>query len=162
MQHYALLSLIARIHPAVWDLIDLQGPLVRERYSRERYSAVALNPQPLPPRLQPNGILIEAGLMATEFTRLAVEADVRGEASSRFISELVEDWCATPWPRKWPWPWPGPRQEEGPRPEPWQMDAARVVGAVVLASYASRLGEGELSVALAEGAERLAQAALGG
>lgn len=157
MKHYELLSLIARIHPAVWDLIDLHGPLVRNRLSM-----VALNPQPLPPEPQPDKFLLEAGLMATHFTRLAVEADVRGDASSRFLGELVEDWCATPWPRKWPWPWPGPRQETGPRPEPWQINAARLVGAVVLASYASRLGEGELSVTLAEGAERLAETALEG
>lgn len=158
MKHYALLSLIARIHPAVWDLIDLQGPLVRERLS-----AVALNPQPLPPAPQPDKFLLEAGIMATRFTRLAVEADVRGEASSPFLRELVDDWCTTPWPRKWPWPWPGPREEEGTHPEqPWQINAARLVGAVVLASYASRLGEGELSGTLAEGAERLAETALGG
>jgi hypothetical protein len=159
MKHYAMLSLIARIHPAVWDVIDQWGPLVRERYS-----AVALNPQPLPPGPQPDRFLLEAGLMAREVTRLAIEADVRGEGSWRFLSEFVDDWCATPWPRKWPWPWPGPRPDEGPQPEPepWQVDTARVVGAVVLASYASRLGEGELSVALAEGAERLAVKALGG
>lgn len=157
MKNFVLLSLIARIHPAVWDVIDLQGPLVRDRYS-----AVALNPQPLPPERQPEGFLIEAGLMAARITQLAVEADVRGEGSARFLSDFIDDWCGTPWPRKWPWPWPGPRPDEEQMVDLLQVNLARVVGALVLASYGSRLGGGELSAALAEGAERLAETALNG
>lgn len=156
MNHYALLSLIARIHPAMWDVIGPHVPLVRDRFS-----AVALNPQPLPPGPPPDAFLAEAGLMARNLVHMALEADVRGEDPVGFVREFIEDWCGTPWPRKWPFPWPGPRPGEGPQPEPWRINEARVVGAVVLASYASRLGEGDLASSLAEGADRLAESALG-
>lgn len=155
MGHYALLSLIARIHPAAVDAIHPHGPLMRDRYS-----LVALNPQPLPPEPPPDRFLIEAALMARELTRLAIEADLRGEESTRVLSEVIDDWCGTPWPRKWPWPWPGPRPQEGPHPDPWRINTARIIGALVLADHASRLGEGDLSNALAQGAERLTEAAL--
>ena len=92
--------------------------------------------------------------MAHAVASLAVEADVRGE-QSRFVSELIDDWCGTPWPKKWPWPWPGPHG--APDPEPW-IETGRAIGAIVFASVGARLGEGELSTALLEGAERLAEA----
>jgi hypothetical protein len=77
----------------------------------------------------------------------------------------VDDWCGTrppripiPWPGPWPFPWP-------PEPEPhpdWDVGLSRVVGALTLASVASRLGEGELQDALAKGAEQLLEAGLEG
>lgn len=75
------------------------------------------------------------------------------------VSELVDDWCATPWPHIWlfPRPVPGPA---GPFPDPGQVNTAGVVAATVFASYASRLREGALQVTLAKGAERLAQVAV--
>jgi hypothetical protein len=94
--------------------------------------------------------------MAHSVANLAVEADVRGE-QSRFVSELIDDWCGTPWPKKWPWPWPGPHG--APDPEPW-IETGRAIGAIVFASVGARLGEGELSAALLEGAERLAEASV--
>jgi hypothetical protein len=150
MSSYSLLALVARIHPAVWDAIDPRGP----RFS-SGLDAVALNPQPLPPRER---FLVGAAEMAHDVGRLAVEANLKGETTD-FVYELVDDWCGTPWPRKWPSPWPGPRQEEGPFPDPWIVDEARVVGAVVFASVASRLPEGDLRSAFAQGAERLSEVA---
>src|SRR5512144_1539442 len=94
--------------------------------------------------------------MAHAVASLAVEADVRGE-QSRFVSELIDDWCGTPWPKKWPWPWPGPHG--APDPEPW-IETGRAIGAIVFASVGARLGEGELATALLEGAERLAEASV--
>jgi hypothetical protein len=75
------------------------------------------------------------------------------------LSRLVNEWCDTPWPRHWPWPGPGPAPEGGPHPEPWAINEARTAGAVVFASGASRLGDGELRAALADAAERLADVA---
>src|SRR5262249_39394183 len=58
--------------------------------------------------------------MAHEVVRLAVASEAQGGSSSAFVSEIIEDWCGTPWPRKWPWPGPRPDTEaEGPSPEPW-------------------------------------------
>lgn len=149
-----LLSIIARAHPAIYDVIgDVRGPLVSGRWD-----LVALNPQPLPP--SPDPFLVGAATMVNNIVRIAVEAGVRGESSAGWVAELVEDWCGTPWPRKWPWPWPGPRPDEGPFPEPWKIQAARVIGAIAFASAGTRLAEGELSAALLDGAERLAEAAV--
>lgn len=155
MNYGNLLVHISRINPAVWDAIFPHGPLYRDRYG-----AVALNPQPLPPKEIGERLQLEAGLMARALVGLAVEADVRGDDPVRMVRELIDDWCGTPWPRKWPFPWPGPTF--GPQLEPWQINAGRVVGATVFASYASRLGEGPLRDALADGAERLAQVAVDG
>lgn len=157
MKYNAMLTHVARINPAIWDAIFPHGPLVRHRYD-----TLALNPQPLPPGPAPDELQLEAGLMARELVRVAVEASLRGEDVAPMVSELIDDWCGTPWPRKWPFPWPGPGPTDGPHPDPWRINAARIVGATVFASYASRIGEGSLRDALAEGAERLAQVVVEG
>lgn len=157
MNYGTLLGHIARIHPAIWDAIHPHGPLIRQRFD-----TVALNPQPLPPKEMEERLQLEAGLMARELVRLAVEADIRGDDPVHLVRELIDDWCGTPWPRKWPFPWPGPGPTDGPHLDPLHVNSARVVGATVFASYASRLGEGPLRDALSEGAERLAQTAVGG
>jgi hypothetical protein len=152
-----LLSIIGTIHPEIWDAVIPHGPRVRVVSA---FDKAALNPQPLPPR---ETLLAGAAEMAHEVVRLAVTSEAQGISSSAFVSEIIDDWCGTPWPRKWPWPWPGPRpgtEGEGPRPEPWDIQTARVIGAVIFASVSSRLSSGDLSTAFAEGADRLAEAAL--
>ena len=101
MNTTAFLALIGRIPPQAWDAIIPHGARVSVRNPAE---FVALNPQPLPPR---EAYLVAAAEMANSVAALAVEADVRGEQSG-FVSEFIDDWCGTPWPKKWPWPWPGP------------------------------------------------------
>ena len=92
--------------------------------------------------------------MAREVVRLAVASEAQGGSSSAFVSEIIEDWCGTPWPRKWPWPGARPDTEaEGPSPEPWGVQTARVIGAVIFASAASRLSSGDLRTAFADGAD---------
>jgi hypothetical protein len=150
MNTTAFLAIIGRIPPQAWDAIIPHGARVSVRNPAE---LVALNPQPLPPR---EAYLVAAAEMAHSVASLAVEADVRGEQSG-FVSEFIDDWCGTPWPKKWPWPWPGPG--EGPDPEPW-IETGRAIGAIVFASVGARLGEGELGTALLEGAEQLAEASL--
>ena len=96
-----------------------------------------------------------------EVVRLAVASEAQGGSSSAFVSEIIEDWCGTPWPRKWPWPGPRPDTEaEGPSPEPWGVQTARVIGAVIFASAASRLSSGDLRTAFDDGADRLVETAL--
>jgi len=159
MRTIDLLAAIGRIPPQAWDAIIPMWDGARSRvgYSA-RFDAVALNPQPLPPVA---AFAVSAANMAHDVARLAVEAQVGGTASTKFIGELVDDWCGTPWPHKWPWPGPGPRPGDGPQPEPWLVDVARISGAVVFASYGSRLGKGALADAFLGGAERLAEATAG-
>ena len=150
MKASAFLTVIGRIPPEAWDAIVPHGHRVSIRNVAD---LVSLNPQPLPPRAS---YLVAAAEMAHSVAGLAVAADVRGE-QSRFVSEFIDDWCGTPWPKKWPWPWPGPHG--APDPEPW-VETGRAIGAIVFASVGARLGEGELSAALIEGAERLAEASV--
>lgn len=152
MKYFDLVTHIARINPAVYDAIFPRGPI--SRYT-SGVAEILLNPQPLPPGPEPDVIQLEAVALATRVVHAALDANLRGENSTQLVSEIVDDWCATPWPRRWPWPGPGPRPDEGPSPDPWRLDDARIIGATIFASYASRLGEGELRTALAEGAEKL-------
>lgn len=158
MRTASLLSVVARIHPQVWDVIVDRAPY----QSAEVVDHVALNPQPLPPQPPPDALLIGAAHMARAVTRMAVQADLRGESTSEFLGEWIDDWCATPWPRKWPWPWPSPRPDEGPFPEPWMLQTSRIIGAIIIASVGSSLGDTELGAGLIDGAERLADAAMSG
>lgn len=150
-QTVKVLALLGRTRPEIFDAFPPHGVGVLDRVG-----AVALNPQPLPPR---DPLVSGAVIMARRLAELAVESDVRGEAPAEWLTEVIEEWCATPWPRKWPWPGPGPGPEEGSRPEASSVNEARVAGAAVLASMAARLGDGDLREALAHGAERLADAA---
>jgi hypothetical protein len=147
-----LLKIIATIRPEAWDAIIPHSPAVVSRAE-----LAALNPQPLPPR---DAFAVNAARMAHELVRIAIETEVRGESAAGFVTEFVDDWCGTPWPRKWPWPWPGPRPKEGSQPDPWDVSVGRVVGATVLASAGGRLGETKLAGAFLNGAEKLAEAAV--
>ena len=145
------LALVARANKAVYDVFPPQF-----HGAFDRVEGVALNPQPLPPR---DPLIAGALLMSHRLVELAVEADVRGEEPAPWLAQVIDDWCGTSWPRKWPWLGPGPRPEEGPVPDPWAVNEARMAGAVVFASMASRLGDGDLREVLARSAERLADAA---
>lgn len=150
-QTVKLLALMGRAKPEVFDVFPPQGAGLLDRVA-----AAALNPQPLPPR---DPLVSGAIQMSQRLAQLAVEADVRGESPATWLTELVDEWCGTPWPRKWPWPGPGPGPGDGPHPEPWAVNEARAAGAVVLASMASRLGDGELRDTMARAAEQLADVA---
>lgn len=150
-QMVKVLAIVGRLRPEVYDVFPPQFA-AEGRWGE----AVALNPQPLPPR---DSLVRGAISMSRRVAQLAIEADVRGEDSSSWVSQLVDEWCGTPWPRKWPRPGSGPIPDGGPQPEPWTINEARIAGAVVFALTASRLGEGDLQRALTEGSERLAEAA---
>ncbi|MEP6851633.1 MAG: hypothetical protein ABJA87_03100 [bacterium] len=148
----SLLALLGRIHPEAWDFINPYGPILRSSRGASRGEEVALNPQPIPP-----GVALHVGAaeMAHQLARMAVEANVRGE-STDFLEGFIDDWCATPWPRKWPWPAPGPR-----KPDPSsEIQAARLIGSIVFASIGSRLPDEDLGAIFSKGAERLAEAAI--
>jgi hypothetical protein len=100
-----LLALIGRRLPAIFDVIP-RGP---QGFSlQERVSAVALNPQPLPPEH------IGAAL-AQEFAHMAWVSDRLG-LNWKTLSQDLDDWCPTQ-PRKIKFPvgWP-PVPEPDPHP----------------------------------------------
>jgi len=148
MRAVDLLINLGRIPPAAWDAIIPHTHLPAGAF-RSRIDAVALNPQPLPPIAEVGFAAAEA---ASHVAALAIDADVRGESSSGFVTEFIDDWCGTPWPRKWP----------GPRPRPqWddvEVSVGRTVGALVFANVGARLGDSELGKVFTEGAEKLAEA----
>jgi hypothetical protein len=159
-----LLTVLGRVNPAIWDVIVPMGPRYFESFSAaSRRSQVELNPQPIPPgrRLQ-----FASARVAHQIADAAVAAEAAGvgEGAERLVSRAVDDWCGTPPPHipiPWPGPWPGP---------PWLLDAtdigpreiatSRAIGALVLASVASRVPDGEAREALGRGAERLLESAL--
>jgi hypothetical protein len=96
-----LLAIIGRRFPAIYDVIP-RGPL-------SRMSAVALNPQPLPP--------LELGAaLASEFILTLYFADRFGLESERAFTDL-DDWCPTrPRRLKLP-PWWPPIPDPEPEPE---------------------------------------------
>ena len=160
-----LLAVLGRINPAVWDVIIPHGP-VSSRSSAVRafapgVDAVALNPQPLPPK---ELFHRASAAVAHDIAFAAISAQAAGsDAAGRIVSDAVDDWCGTrprpfPWPHPWPFPWP-------PEPEPnpdWDIAESRLVGALTLASVASRLQDGPARDALAKGAEQLLDVALEG
>ena len=152
-----LLAVLGRINPAVWDVIIPHGPVLSRSPALRLFSRgteVALNPQPLPPK---ESFLFASAEVAHDIAFAAVSAQAAGsDAVARIVGEAIDDWCGTrprpiPWPHPWPFPWP-------PEPEPnpdWDVAASRVVGALSLASVASRLQDGPARDALSKGAEQL-------
>jgi hypothetical protein len=148
-----LLAVLGKINPAVWDVIIPHGPVGPG-------ARVQLNPQPLPPKEQ---LLVASASVAHDIALAAVGAQAAGADSARLVSDAIDDWCGTrpphipiPWPSPWPFPWP-------PEPEPhpdWDIGASRVVGALALASVASRMEAGDARDALGKGAEQLLDAGL--
>lgn len=153
----AALPLITQISARAWKVITADTP-------RGQDEEVELQPQPLPPVEQ---FEIAAAIMTHRFAQMAIESEIQGRPASRIINDMVDDWCGTPpWPRNWPRPVPGSGPEPGPRPneaaDQRLVQAGRIVGALVLANFGSRLVKGQLGEALLSGAERLTNAALVG
>lgn len=146
-----VLAIAARVNKSVFDVFPPQFHGLADRVE-----GVALNPQPLPPQ---DPLISGAFSMCQRLVQLAVEATVRGEEPAPWLGQVVDEWCGTPWPLSWPWPGPGPHPQDGPVPDPWAVNEARMAGALVFASMASRLADGDLREALAQGAERLADVA---
>lgn len=142
-----LLAVIGRLHPEIYDVPPKYGPL------RTRGDLASLNPQPLPPRSAYAEAAVE---LAGTLVRMAAEAETHGNSGAGFVSEFIDEWCGTPWPRRWPFPVPFP----GPEPGPYDVMAGRISAALAFASAGSRIQDERLGGALTDGAERLAEAAL--
>jgi hypothetical protein len=162
MSHSLLRLLLAlgRINPAIWDAIIPHGPVLASFSKASPGSQVELNPQPIPPGHE---LELASAKMANQIAHAAIAAEAAGnEGATRIVSRAVEEWCGTPpghrpipWPGPWPFPW-----TTGPRDPELDPHASQIVGALTLASVASRMSEGAVQTALAEGAEKLLEAGL--
>lgn len=99
-----LLEIIGRRLPAIYDVIP-RGP-------QHLLDAVALNPQPLPPREH-------GAAVAVELLRAGWNAERLGHDPGLMFLDL-DDWCPTrPKPPKVPWWWP-PVPDPDPQPD-WMV-----------------------------------------
>jgi hypothetical protein len=151
-----LLIKLGHINPSIWDAIIPHGPPIAIASA-----AAGLNPQPLPPAAK---FQLASAEVAKEIAHAAIAAEAAGnsEAAAAIVARAVDDWCGNspkrfpfPWPGPWPFPWPDPEEEFKP-----DVGASRVVGALTLASIASRMAEGEVREVLGKGAEQLLEAGL--
>lgn len=154
------LAVLGRINPAIWDVIIPRGPRTQEGITLSQAVEVELNPQPIPPGHE---LLAASARVAHQIAFAAIAAEAGGADPDRIMGRALDDWCGTgkphlpiPWPDPWPFPWP---PDPEPRPE-WDVAASRVVGALSLASVASRLAEGQAKEVISKGAERLLEAGL--
>jgi hypothetical protein len=161
-----LLTVIGRINPAIWDAIIPMGPKYAVSVAHaSKASEVELNPQPIPPGHE---LLFASARVAHEIANAAIAAEAAGsEAAGRIVSNAINDWCGTPhphrpipWPGPWPFPWLSHDGIQDPTPNPWDIGASRVVGALSLAAVAAQLEEGEAKEALANGADQLLEAGM--
>jgi hypothetical protein len=158
-----LVSVLGRIHPAIFDVIFPHGPVIFSRAAFGRQggrSATELNPQPLPPV---DGFLLASATVAHDIAFAALSAEAAGnEAASRIVTSAIDEWCGNGRPRfpiPWPGPWPFPWAFETEPQRSHDVAASQVVGALSLAAVAARLSPGAVRDALSTGAEQLLDAA---
>ncbi|MGZ6642817.1 MAG: hypothetical protein ACXVFT_13405 [Solirubrobacteraceae bacterium] len=159
-----LLAILARLHPTLWELLHPHVPVLVLGPSAAsgpngHGAAVELNPQPLPPGVEPR---LAVQRTATAIADAAVAAQVADHDAGEILQDAGDDFCRTPrgkipWPRHWPHPWPG---------EPYPIDpelaspAVQVEAALVFQSYAGGIADERLATAFAGIADRLIGAAL--
>lgn len=146
-----LMAILGRIPPEAWDAIVPQGPV--------EGSWVELNPQPLPPGA--TLFLVASATAGQAIAQATVVAEAtRAGNPEQIVSDAVDEWCGTKGPFPWPHPWPLPWSADTESPGDLDVPGSRVVGALSMASVASRLLDGEARRALSVGAERLLEAGL--
>ncbi|ORA29291.1 hypothetical protein [Mycobacterium aquaticum] len=143
----SVLPLISQVSVGAWRVINGSNE-------------VELHPQPLPP-VEADQFQVAAAVMAHRYAQLAIESQIQGRDGVRIISELVDEWCGTPWPRHWPFPHLHPGPQPHPRPNEDMTAVGRMVGALVLANIGSRLAS-DLGTMMVDGAQRLAEASTAG
>jgi hypothetical protein len=152
------LVILARTHPALWEILGPRGP-GPAYHSASVLTAAPLNPQPLPPLL-PEEIAPMVRSTAAAIADTAIAANFGGGDGRQVIEEAIDDWCGTPpggfripWPRHWP----------PPRPpgEPYPIDVEAMIpviqvhAALVFQAYASDVQDRSMSEAFGKSADRL-------
>ena len=139
----------------VWEVVGGGPQGLRVHH---RGDDASLNPQPHPPHQAGRlGIILQA--------RGNILGRGRDPSAQHAFLEDVEDWCGTPWPRRWPWLGPGPvpepetESERDPRED--FRRSALVGGALAAAEIAARYPSGEVKDVFEKAAQRLTEAGLG-
>src|SRR5215212_1986011 len=163
-QAVQLLRLLARLHPELWEIIHPHLPLIdggaRSRPA-ERFAEVALNPQPLPPRVE---LRVAVQRTARAVADATIAAHLAGRDAGEVLQQVGDDWCPNPpgpkipWPRHWPHPWPS--GEPYPIEPEFVIPALQAEAGLVFQSYALDIADERLSVAFGHLADRLIDAAL--
>lgn len=157
-----LVSILARINPAIYDFIFPHGP-VQTRGFVSRIDEVALNPQPLPPEPPPERLQRVSALIAHDIASAAIAMEAAGQdGGARILSSAIDDWCGNgrpPIPIPWPGPWPF-AFDLVTAPKNLDVATSRLVGALSFAAVASRMGSGKVRDALSAGADKLLDASL--
>ncbi|MCW2699486.1 MAG: hypothetical protein JWQ45_1021 [Blastococcus sp.] len=162
-QTAVFLRLLARLDARVWEVLHPHLPWLDERISaRERFGdAVALNPQPLPPR---EILRLSTVATARAVAQTAITVQFSGGDAGEVLDRVAEDWCPTPpggipWPRHWPHPWP-PGE---PYPITEEIDrvaqSMQAHAALVFHGFAADIADEGLSAAFSRLADRLEEAA---
>jgi hypothetical protein len=114
---------LARKHPEIFDVIGGgQNP----------GEAVALNPQPLPPRYAFLTAVAQAVVHRAELLQEITATAAEGESSRSiiivggYVSRFADDWCGNGFHIRWPFPGP---------PPPWFTEELTGVDLVVLATH---------------------------
>ncbi|MER6450573.1 hypothetical protein DEJ51_21040 [Streptomyces venezuelae] len=166
-----IVRLAARVRPEMWDAINPHGPVfaagvagVAGVRSLDGGSAVALNPQPLPPREQLRIAVLQTVKGVAE---TAIGAHQGGRDAREILQAVGDDMCPTPphvkipWPKNWPGPWPPgepfPIDLVGPQ---YVTPAVQAVAGLAFQGYADNIADGKLSAVFGELADRLFGAAL--
>ena len=88
-----LLSVLARINPAIYDYIYPHGP-VQTRGFASRIDEVALNPQPLPPEPPPERLQRVSALVAHNIASAAIAMEASGQdAGARMVGPHAAVQC---------------------------------------------------------------------
>jgi len=157
-----LLSVLARINPAIFDVIFPHGPVLSNVFA-SRISEVTLNPQPLPPEPPSDRLQRASALIAHNIAFAAIAAEAAGQDGGvRMINNAIDDWCGNgrpPIPIPWPGPWPFAFALDVV-PKEFDVATSRLVGALSFAAVASRMGPGKVQEALSVGADKLMEASL--
>lgn len=105
-----------------------------------RAGDVMLNPQPLPPRevwalVAAQAIVADIQRTSESLRMFPDEFQYRAvEMTQAGLAELVDDWCGTGWPRRWPIPWPWP-----PEPDPDPRELANPLDLIIIGAVFDRL-----------------------
>jgi len=85
-----LLSVLARLNPAIFDVIYPHGPAQWHAFA-SRINEVALNPQPLPPEPPPEMLQRASALVAHNIAFAAISMEAAGQdGGARMINSAID------------------------------------------------------------------------
>jgi hypothetical protein len=153
MTNIALLEILARLNPRIYEIIHPHVPVLVGGFGPlAEVDEVELNPQPLPPRE-----VVAAAMLARRLGDAAVLVNAQTQGGQGFLQEIVDEWCGTRGPRPWPPGWPHVVE---PDPHPWDVAQVFAVASLVFAGFAASLEDGQLREAFRAAADTTGERAV--